>query len=369
MSNVNKYKELLEVGQIYKNYKVLCEHLNEEAKTSTSKTAHTKKWRRCFDFKTKGHKIIITEIHDEVKDNTGNWKGGNNAVKYIDVIEKLLLDLLARQKSEHVFISKGNLLKALKMINSDYGKNKFSINKLSKEIEIDAHEIKDFYSTSDSVLQSNLETTLRRLDNKALIKWNKAITVGVVQSNIQTIKKEVSDEYGDISSEFHLVNPTKNIIHRKATPIERSNISRAEKDVLTELGYDEKYEVFRSGKRDMYYKKVNNLLFDRYNIYLYYSSYEITFNEDHIQEEAEKQSYKLIDFLRQQAQMELNDGVVSRLTNNADNRKQNASAKYEETKKDVYRSRMSFSYLENFDRLVDKLVKVDFIIKDASETL
>lgn len=368
MTKETNYKELLEVGQVYKNYKVLCEHLGEEAKTSNSKTAHTKHWKRHFDFKVDGHKIIITEIFESTKDKEGDWKGGNNAVKYIDIIENLILDLLACQKSEYIFISKGSLLKALKMINPDYGKNKFNINKLSREIAIDAYEIKDFYSTSDSVLQSNLETALNRLDNKALVMWSKVVTVGVVEANVQVTKRDVSNEYGDTSLEFRLENPTKNIVHRKASLKEKSQISSAEKDILNELGFEDKHQLFLAGKRDVYYKQVNDLLFSRHNIYLYYSSYEIAFNEKHIQEEVEKQKYKLQEFLRQQSNRELNDGVIERLTNNAENRNKKAIINYEETKKYKYRSRMSFDYLSNFDKLVDKLVKID-VIKDNLETL
>lgn len=359
-NNTNKYKELLEVGQVFKNYKDLCNHLGEEIKKSNSRIAHLKKWKRSFEFRNEGHKIIIEDIFKETKEREGNWKGGDNAVKYIDIIEALLLDMLSQQEGDHLFVSKGNLLQMLKMINSNYGKCKFRMNRLSKEIGIDALDIKDFYSTSDSVLQNNLETALNRLKDKSLIIWGKVMTVGVVDSSIDTEKREITDKYGDRTTEFHLVNPRKFIMHRRATRQEELAILRTERNVMLEWGYEDKHSLFLDGKRNSYYEEVKNILFDRYGIYLYYSSYEFSFNEDHVQDESEKQSYKLQEYLRMLSQRELNEGVSERLKNNAKNRHKNATLKILEVNKRKYKMRASFDYLENFDKLIEILVDIDF---------
>lgn len=82
-------------SQIFKNYKELCEFLEEPVKGGTSKEAQIKEWQRYFAFERQGNKYIITEIYDtplekvrkerkketqkrkKCKD-TSNYKGNNN---------------------------------------------------------------------------------------------------------------------------------------------------------------------------------------------------------------------------------------------------------------------------------------------------
>ena len=70
-----KIKELY-VGQEFKNYKVLCEFMEEKPKKSNSKLAQLKEWERYFSFERIGQKITITEIYDIPKDKIDNRIGG-----------------------------------------------------------------------------------------------------------------------------------------------------------------------------------------------------------------------------------------------------------------------------------------------------
>lgn len=61
-NNVNTTR--IHSGDIYPTYKELCSVLGEEIKTSHSKDAQLKNWKRFFRYTQKGHKFIIEEIYD-----------------------------------------------------------------------------------------------------------------------------------------------------------------------------------------------------------------------------------------------------------------------------------------------------------------
>lgn len=73
------YIEKLEVGQTYKNWKVLCETLGEEIKSGSGKKFQVKEFSRYFSWSKEGQKITITEIYDEPKEKIdGRKQNGKN---------------------------------------------------------------------------------------------------------------------------------------------------------------------------------------------------------------------------------------------------------------------------------------------------
>lgn len=374
---MNIYKDKLEVGQVFKNYKALCEYLGEDSTLEgNSKKAQEKELKRYFDYeKIEGSRSLsIVNIHCIPLEKKDNNKGGNNAVKYIDIIGLLILDMLNKSEGEISFISTGKLLTALKMVNTNYSKGKYSMNKFSKEIDIDINEVKDFYSTSDSVLKSNIESALKRLSSKALIIWNHTVTVAILETSIDfhenmeivAFKNEKVNEFGDKTYDFDVSQAKHKLNHRKASTSERASISRAEKEVLDQLGYEDKYSVFMDGKRDMYYQRVNKILFDSLNIHMYYKSYEITFDRTNVEDELDEKLYTLTDNIRRESQKELNEGVVDRLKLNAENRNNNAFNKYVDSNKQKHKIRMSFDYISNFNKMLEHLVENDFATTEQS---
>ena len=84
----------LEIGMIVKNYKELCNLLNENPKTGNSKNAQLKEWQRYFEFERPKYKqsYIILDIYDEPLDKEDNRKSGNytvygneNSAKYQEI--------------------------------------------------------------------------------------------------------------------------------------------------------------------------------------------------------------------------------------------------------------------------------------------
>ena len=74
------YTSKLNTNQTFKNYKALCECLNEPVKNGCAKKAQLKEWERYFSFEKNGQKITITEIFDTPKGKVDNRinNGGYN---------------------------------------------------------------------------------------------------------------------------------------------------------------------------------------------------------------------------------------------------------------------------------------------------
>lgn len=362
--------ENLEVGKIYKNYKVMCEALGVNIEAGNSKKAQLKEWERYFEYTKQGNKFIINTIYDEPKEKQDFRNGGNNKVKYIDKIEKLILDLLVQDENNgHVFLSKNKLLQTLKMVNENYSYGKYKPQKLSKYTNVKKEEISDFYEISDDMLQRNLEAALKNLRNKALIVWKTSLTIGYIETyvplnedaEVKATRKQVMDSNGDIEYVYDVAQPAKRMVHQKANEIEEKLIIHTEKEVLNTFGFKAIKDVFRYNKSEEFYKRVQSILFEKHNIYLYYNSYEITFNYDHILEEWEEfeEKLKLLQEEKESTQKELNQNIIDKLNDNAENRHIKAPVKFDETKKLKYEIRKSDEYLPNYDKLLETLINLN----------
>lgn len=357
-------------GQIFKNYKELCSSLGEEPKTSNPKNAQIKEWERYFRYSKKGHKFIIEEIYDVPKNKQDLRFHGNNTSPYIDDIEKLILDLLAQDNNNgQLFLSRSKLLKELKMINENYTYFKSRKPTLSKFMNIHIEEIKDFYESSYNTFKSNLETALNRLQRQALIYWNYALTVCYVNTHIQTTstgyvkatKTKYINNRGEEELVFNTVKPTQNVKYRKATENEIRIILEVEREMLKQYKCNDKSEVYKKGRIQDFYDDVNNIIFDKTNIVYYYNSYEILYNDKHIEEKLEE--LKLQEGMKFVTQNYLNKGVIEKITTNAEKRHNDAKELISENvlddyyyPNDVVRLRSNDKYLTNNNALSDALI-------------
>lgn len=71
----------LEVGMTVKNYKAMCELLEENIQAGNSKVSQMKEWSRYFSFSKNGNSFIIEEIYKEPLKKINNYKGGNKLIK------------------------------------------------------------------------------------------------------------------------------------------------------------------------------------------------------------------------------------------------------------------------------------------------
>lgn len=90
----------LKVGNVYKNYRHLCNILGIEPKTSNSKLAHLKEWNRYFSYKKDGNKFIITELYNSPKEKKENRGGIRNLLTTpLSITNPLLASEWDREKN------------------------------------------------------------------------------------------------------------------------------------------------------------------------------------------------------------------------------------------------------------------------------
>ena len=330
----------------YKNYKELCNVLEEKIKSGKSKRLQLKEWERYFTYKKDGYGFVITKIYSTPKEKIDGRKvgktglnpnsHGNAKAEYIGNIQKLVLDLLAQDTNDlsygRVFLSKNQLLRALKMINDNYAFCKQRIPKLSKFIKIDKETVEEWFDSTSSMLERNLETALKELEKQSLIFWSREITVAEAQAvaemeNLgEIIKTTKTDADGEEIEEYtYTTDSTVILKHREATEKEKAFILRVERETLKEMQCKNKAEVILKGQWSKFTKKINDKTLEKLNIAFYYKSYKIIFNQDHVTEKIKDIEKLELDFyIRKEEQQKLNNGVGDKIYTNAKRRHQKA---------------------------------------------
>lgn len=310
-------------GQTFKNYKELCFELGMEIKSSTnSRNAQLKELERYCCFNKIGHKFTIEEVYETPKNKIDN-RGGNYNTIYGDVIQILIVDLLAQCKG-HISISRSKLMNTIGMINDNYSEGRETVPQLSKYIEMDEKFIYDFYNTSTSNFRSTIETALKNLMDKRVIMYNTVIKIS---------------EKGS----YHT---------RTAKENELDLIMNIEKKTLEEMGYEQISAVRVSKHWKKFKQIVSDLLHEQSEIDFYYTAYDITINENYIDEERNK----LVDLLlakvkRQDSKTELNQTVYKNILSNAQKRHEKGF-----TSGKMAKTRLNNNYVENIKQLSDLLI-------------
>lgn len=349
----------LKVGTVFNSYKHACETLKQPIKGGDAKKAQLKDWQRYFKFKKEGYKMIVTKVYDiPLPEN-------HNRTKYIAIIEKLILDeALTNNKNGKVFISKSKLMQTLQMVNENYALAKYKQFSFAKYMGISEKEIKDFYTTSDDLIKRNIETALNSLRNQSLIFWSNAITICKIDpstnrnyaNEIKVLKREELNHYGDEETFFIMPDLSATKIFKKADKEEIELVLKTEREVLKEMGYDSKEQVFNQRLSLPFYKQVKNILFDRYNIYNYYNSYEIVLNEDYIDDKMESLEKQILELEQKEKEKDkLNKQVMTRIMNNAKLRHEKAKQDNNQQNK-LNEVRKKEAYTENNKVLANTLI-------------
>jgi len=286
-------------GQSFKNYKELCCILSIPVKGGKGKAYQLLDLKRYFDYTKEGNKFIINSIRDIPLDKIPRTYN-----PYGDLIQILLLDLLAQNSDSNnsLYLSTAKLLLYLSMINTRYTYYRYNIDKLHTMTKIDKKHLLEWYNLTHSTLKYQLENTLNILSSKALIHWTYSITL-------------VSQRYQ----------------HYKADNEEIEFILDCEREILEELDCEDKHEVFKRGKWNVFIDKVNELLFNEWSVLYYYNSYEIVYNrnKDAILDEKERLTYLLTQYDRLEKQYTLNNIVINKLSDNSIKRVNKVADKHE----------------------------------------
>lgn len=162
MENV---KQNIKVGMVVKNYKELCKLLGEKVKTGESKQIQTKNWERYFKFKKNGHQFVITEVLSEPEVKIDGRRAGNHSL-FINEIAELIL-IIAKVPYISKRLSKNSWMKAVGLVNSEYGKTRNIRN--ASWVDTNQAAVNDFYDYgAGAAVEGYLISAMDYLDKTGL---------------------------------------------------------------------------------------------------------------------------------------------------------------------------------------------------------
>jgi hypothetical protein len=229
-------------------------------------------------------------------------------------------------------------------------------------MQIQKEIVQEYFDSTSKMLEGNIDSALNRLRNQCLVLWSKEITVAVVipaESDGKIVKYKFKDEYDeDIINYNYISNKNIYLEYREGTEEEKRFILGTEREILEKMNYDNKSQVIADGRWDEYTEKVENILLEKRNIAFYYKSYKILFNKEHIIQAAIKiDDFILLEIEETIEKNKLNNGVVDRIENNITNKHNRATKN--ENKSNIIKLRSAENYIENNQKLNDKLINKD----------
>ncbi len=301
----------LELGMVVKNYKEMCRILNEQIYDGNSKKAQLKEWARYLLWEKKGQKFIILDIYDEPLPKEDGRANRNIYVQYIGVI---LTKILAKQKSskDPFYITTNQMWKLLGMINNNY-KN-ISLDELNDRIpeyDVKSFDMKKFYQRCNQRLREILFSSLNRLEDRALIKYE-----------IETVIVYLDEEH--------------KTVYKPANDFQKKNILKAERKALLDMHLESKQHAYAKFQETEFFERVNAYLHEWYGWEYTFNRIKINYNKTDVLETVHKDEIKLQnDFAELKLQrLGLNDRVVEALYKNAqvmaENKHKKAEHEYQE---------------------------------------
>lgn len=289
---VSMYDELynniqkLELGQEIKNYKVLCQILNQEECGGNQRKLQLANFQRYFEYQKVGQKFIITDIFDEPLEKDDKRKLGNNSV-YVKYIEVILLHFLSKQKNYTCVLRKNQIWLLLGMINNKYDAVS---NKELEELDYctNAFAVNHFYQRCNQRLERILFTALNNLKNRKLLSYFEQIIIVPV------------DGSGFIASDNDI---------RRLDAVSRS--------VLETMGFESMIQVYCRFKSREFYDEVNYRLRELYDWRYSFKQYKLIYTPENIIKaipESEIQLQKLT--LNEQIIDTINNGALALLEKN-----------------------------------------------------
>lgn len=219
----NKLKE----GQVFKNYKELCNYLGWNITDGKSKTKQIENLRYLCRFERVGHKYVIVKIlNDKLPEKQPRI---SNHAKYVQPFEVLIKNFFEESESSFLVIGKFDFLCTLEVITPDVSEM-FSVNYISESCDIDmkSKTFAVFKSIFLDHLFVKLDTSLESMHKRHLIDLKKVMLIKTYDS----------------------------LTPRKATESENAFLNKISDEVLEELKCKTKNEVIIKNLNIVYKAKI-----------------------------------------------------------------------------------------------------------------
>lgn len=216
------YTSKLNTNQTFKNYKALCECLNEPVKNGCAKKAQLKEWERYFSFEKNGQKITITEIFDTPKGKVDNRinNGGYNTKNVQPMMDYIMSTLTNEHLNEYMTISNWSA-KVLELVNTNVTDiiydSEEEIERFCVDNEIeDVEFFKLYLRTVKFVIKKFITSTFNTLAKRGYIVLNNGykfaynengsdrrhfVSTDLVNGLIETVEQELCAYFMTITEE------------------------------------------------------------------------------------------------------------------------------------------------------------------------
>lgn len=267
----NKLKE----GQVFKNYKELCNYLGWNITDGKSKIKQIENLRYLCRFERVGHKYVIVKIlNDKLPEKQPRI---SNHAKYVQPFEVLIKNFFEESESSFLVIGKFDFLCALEVITPDVSEM-FSVNYISESCDIDTKSktfavfksifLDHLFVKLDASLESMHKRHLIDLKKVMLIKTYDSLTPRKATESENAFVNKISDEVLEelkcktknevIIKNLNIVYKTK--IKEKISKSKFKHIKFYEQGYL--IGYAKKveeYEFTKDYQIEFSKKRINNL--------------------------------------------------------------------------------------------------------------
>lgn len=200
-------KDKLIKGQIFKNYKAICEWLNVKPTNGKGKEYHLKEFERYCKYYKEGHKYIIDEVYETPLIKIENRGGNNN--KYNGLLDDLIVESLLSTKENYI---RGSFTKIfcnhipLLSENFKYFTNT-NIDDLVTEHNTTTALFNLYYTKTRNKIDSSFVSALNRLKKLGIIHWEEIFIVKYgntrkIIKNDDKLFKKIKDTQNKICEEM-----------------------------------------------------------------------------------------------------------------------------------------------------------------------
>ena len=250
-------KLLPKPGQVFRNYKSLCEFLGEPVQAGSSKIAQLKRWSQFFTWTKNGHQIYIINYIDTMEGEkiSHRWK------RYID--PQIIL-LIYQTLSGYGINRHSRAFKELILYTHDAFDQLGLCNKIYKELE-SGEVVCTATPEQQSKYYNEAFPRMHKIFNDALKRLHEGRNIYYIKTYIITTES----------------NPEQDL----ATEEQRIRIELLKGALLREFDKPDVPAVIRSGRGNEFYRLLRILAGQtEYKIKSLYSVYRIAFTEDSLDE-------------------------------------------------------------------------------------
>ncbi len=256
------------VGQVFKNYKELCNYLQEPIKDGPAKQYQLKYWATFFTLQKQGHKLKVVKVTQPYRPKLETMRNSENYPVMVNLLAELhksytgvkVSNTLPKQYTE-IIIYTSELSQLLGFCKKSF----FSLKDGDEKIEFTREEQRRVYNVGNAIFRDKIRHTLDTLANHNFIVANK--TYIIITNERDTLDLASADE------------------HNLIEVLKAEALGELHKELYTEGRIKSKYGKFTEGDchnlrvEDRLYAKLEEKLLSRTNIVKSYAVNQILFTE------------------------------------------------------------------------------------------